>query len=423
MEFSDKVRVFLTQHGMEPERFSLADGTAAFISEMELGLAGKPSSLDMIPTYLGFGTVEPGRRAAVIDAGGTNFRASSVYFAPGGAVIERCERSPMPGSAERASWQEFEDFAAAQIEPMLEGAEGIGFCFSYRAEVTPERDGRVIRLSKGVDLDGCEGQLVCAGLRAALERRGAAEKPCVMVNDTAAVLLAGVSDMREKGYDGLIGLICGTGLNTCCVLDTGRITKLGLPAGEKMLVNLESGGFACWPAGDFDRELDAATNNPGDHLLEKMTSGAYLGELCRLTMRGAARDGLFTPAGSEAALALTELSSAEADKLACGEWSPFEGGDAATARELCRAVFERAAGCVCANLSAILVLTDCGSDPERPCCISADGSVIRYSRAFSESLAAALESFTAGVLGRRCVIRTQEEATTLGSAAAALLNC
>ena len=174
MEFSDKVRVFLTQHGMEPERFSIADGTAAFISEMELGLAGKPSSLDMIPTYLGFGTVEPGRRAAVIDAGGTNFRASSVYFAPGGAVIERCERSPMPGSAERASWQEFEDFAAAQIEPMLEGAEGIGFCFSYRAEVTPERDGRVIRLSKGVDLDGCEGQLVCAGLRAALERRGAA---------------------------------------------------------------------------------------------------------------------------------------------------------------------------------------------------------------------------------------------------------
>ena len=33
-----------------------------------------------------------------------------------------------------------------------------------------------------------------------------------------------------------------------------------------------------------------------------------------------------------------------------------------------------------------------------------------------------LESFTAGVLGRHCVIRTQEEATTLGSAAAALIN-
>ena len=187
MEFSDKVRVFLTQHGMEPERFSLADGTAAFISEMELGLAGKPSSLDMIPTYLGFGTVEPGRRAAVIDAGGTNFRASSVYFAPGGAVIERCERSPMPGSAERASWQEFEDFAAAQIEPMLEGAEGIGFCFSYRAEVTQERDGRVIAMSKAVQL---AGELEVVG--------------CLFVGGEGVVVCPGFAD-EEKGGVGGVG--------------------------------------------------------------------------------------------------------------------------------------------------------------------------------------------------------------------------
>ena len=92
------------------------------------------------------------------------------------------------------------------------------------------------------------------------------------------------------------------------------------------------------------------------------------------------------------------------------------------AGELCRAVFERAAKCVCANLSAILVLTDTGSDPEHPTCVCADGSVIRYSRAFASCLDAELESFTAGVLGRHCVIRTQEEATTLGSAAAALIN-
>ena len=34
MEYSDRVRVFLTAHGMEPERFPLHDATASFIGEM-----------------------------------------------------------------------------------------------------------------------------------------------------------------------------------------------------------------------------------------------------------------------------------------------------------------------------------------------------------------------------------------------------
>lgn len=75
---------------------------------------------------------------------------------------------------------------------------------------------------------------------------------------------------------------------------------------------------------------------------------------------------------------MEELTSAEADSLAYGGGGPFTGEDAAVAGELCRAVFERAAKCVCANLSAILVLTDTGSDPEHPTCVCADGSVIRY---------------------------------------------
>ena len=422
MEYSEQSRVFLTAHGMEPERFPLQDATAAFLSEMELGLAGKKSSLDMIPTYLSSGAVDAGRRAAVIDAGGTNFRASSVYFADGGAKIERVVRSAMPGTHESATWDEFMDFSARQLLDMLNGAERIGFCFSYRAEITPERDGRVIRMSKGVDLSGYEGRLVCADLKAALKRLGAPDLPAVLVNDTAAVLLSGAGLLRTEGYDGLIGLVCGTGQNTCCALDARHIGKLGLHYGGNMLVNLESGCFDGWPAGDFDRELDASTNNPRDHLFEKMTSGAYLGELCRLTLRGAAKDAIFTKSGCEAALALTELTSADADQIACGGAGVFSGSDAALASELCRAVFERAARCVCANLSAILVLTDAGSDENRPVCVCADGSVIRYSKAFSGALCEYMDSFTRATLGRHCVIRTQEEATTLGSAAAALIN-
>lgn len=423
MQYSEKARQFLAAHGMQPERMPLAELVTAFVSEMERGLSGEKCSLDMIPTYLGSGVVEPGRRAAVIDAGGTNFRASQVIFTEGGAEIERVERAPMPGSDHPATWDEFIGFSARKLLEVSDRAEGVGFCFSYRAEITPERDGRVIHMSKGVDLSGYEGRLLCADLNDALRRMGAAEVPVVLVNDTTAVALSGAGLLGTDGYDSLIGLVVGTGLNTCCELDTGAIGKLGLPAGQSMFVNLESGCFDGCPSGDFDLELDAATNNPRDHLFEKMVSGAYLGELCRLTLRAAAGEGLFTPAGAEKLLALDTLSSAQADKLAMGE-VPDEFGkhDAKLVRDLCRAIFERAARYVCANISAILVYTGKGRDEARPACVCADGSVIRHSLAFSTELNRYLDSFTRAILGRHCVIHTADEATTLGSAAAALLN-
>ena len=69
---------FLSENGFvtaaETNRVALI---GAFISEMEKGLAGEPSSLAMIPTYVGVnGKVPPGAKAAVLDAGGTNFRSA-----------------------------------------------------------------------------------------------------------------------------------------------------------------------------------------------------------------------------------------------------------------------------------------------------------------------------------------------------------
>ena len=423
MSYSDKTRVFLASHGMEPDGLDLEECAARFIADMELGLAGHNSSLDMIPTYLASGVPAPGSKAAVIDAGGTNFRVALVAFTEGGPVIERMERYAMPGSEGEATWQDFIAFSAEKLLPFLDEAEAIGFCFSYRAEVTPERDGRVIAMSKSVQLSGCEGRLVCADLLAELSRLGAPGRSAVIVNDTAAVMLSGAPLLSTGAYDGLVGLVCGTGQNTCCAIGPERIRKLALPEGEPMLVNLESGCFDGLPRGDLDRELDAASTLPGDHLLEKMTSGAYLGELCRLTLRGAARDGLFTAAGAEAALSLSSLSSAEADALAAGAPGPFaDEGDARTASELCLAVYERAAACIAVNIASILLFTGAGHDPQRPACVCADGSTIVKSRCLRPALEEQLRSFAAGELGLHAVIRTSDEAPVIGTAAAALLN-
>ena len=423
MEYTGKVKSFLKKHGMDPERVPLPEAVAGIAGAMNAGLSGEPSSLDMIPTYIHLSMAPPvGARAAVVDAGGTHFRAAHVVFTESGPVIDRIHRAPMPGSAGPATWDEFMDFTARELLPMTDDVYGVGFCFSYRAESTPNRDGRVIRMSKSVELTGYEGRLVCADLHEALRRAGARQLPITLINDTTAVLLSGADMLRTEGYDSLAGLVVGTGQNSCCVIDEGLIKKLGLPAGRGMLVNLESGCYDGIPPGDYDLELDAGTNNPGDHLFEKMTSGAYLGRLCLLTLRGAAREGMFNSANMGSVLLMNDLNSETAGKYALDASKYFRGRDALLVRDICHAIFSRAARLVCANLSAILTLTNKGLDPDHPACVCADGSVIRHSRVFAQELNRYMDSYTRAILGRHCVIRTMDEATTLGAAAAALLN-
>ena len=68
----------------------------AFISEMEKGLKGEPSSLMMIPTFVGVnGKIPEGASAAVLDAGGTNFRGAIVSIPP---QISDKQNQPMPGT-------------------------------------------------------------------------------------------------------------------------------------------------------------------------------------------------------------------------------------------------------------------------------------------------------------------------------------
>ena len=425
MEFqSTKTRSFLQRHGMLPDEMPLPNAVELFVEDMDRGLSGQGGSMDMIPTYLSCGAPPVGQRAAVIDAGGTNFRASQVLFTENGPVIERVERTKMPGVSRPATWEQFMDFSARELAPMLDGASGIGFCFSFRAEVTPERDGKVIMMSKGVELSGYEGRLVCADLLKALERAGLPQPPAALVNDTAAVLLSGADLLRSGSYDSLIGLVCGTGQNSCCVVDRSKIGKLSLEPGPGMLVNLESGCFDGFVRGDYDLELDEHSTNPGDHIFEKMTSGAYLGQLCLLTLRGAAREGLLTNDAAGKFLLMNELTSDKADRYtsSIAAEREFRSRDALVISDICRAIFERAARCVCANLSAILILTGRGLDELRPACVCADGSVIRYSSTFQQELNYYMDSFTRAILGRHCVVRSAEDATTLGTAAAALLR-
>ena len=418
----DNVKEFMLRHGMNADRVELERYSKAFCECMERGLVEKQANVPMIPTYLRLdGQIPKNKKAAVIDAGGTNYRTALVSFDDAGFKLESLKRSLMPGTGAPALWAEFICSTADAIEPFLRETEAIGFCFSYPAEVTPDIDGRVLGLTKQVKLIGSQGRLLGADLNAELECRGLGKKKIVVLNDTPATLLGGSALLDRERYGGFIGMVAGTGTNTCCELPESRIAKLGLHGDGKMLVNLESGSFDGFPRGDFDLEMDNALPDTGYYIAEKMCSGAYLGKVCRYTLQAAAREGLFTETATEYLLHLPELDSPTADAWALGKLPEcFDTADRGNAAYITFELFDRAARCVCCNLSAILLLTGEGTD--KPVCISVDGSLFKKSAIFRMLLEANMHTFARAQLGRKYSFTTSDETTLLGTAAAVLLN-
>ena len=421
----DRVQDFLEAHDMEPERVDPKREAALMLEDMRRGLAGEKSDMPMIPTYLSNDAQLPlGRSVAVIDAGGTNFRSALVRFEEDGCHVSELSKCRMPGVGEPCTWEEFISFVADRIEPLMGRAESIGFCFSYSADITPDMDGRVIRIDKEVVVTGSEGKLIGASLRAELERRGITGKRVVILNDTVAVLLGGAAGLDKRAYSGFIGQVSGTGTNTCVSLPERLIGKLGSSEERGMIINMEAGLYTGIPRGSFDLMLDSASNNPGLKAFEKLTAGVYLGQLCRLMLIAAADEGLISRAAGDGARQLEDIDSAVIDAWSCMERGELLGGaepDLAFASRLSRALFKRSARGMCTDLLALAMLTGAGKSADKPLCVLAEGSLVQKSRIYRPELERLLEEYgrEAGV---HFVLKVGQETTLPGAAAAALIN-
>ena len=418
---------FLVKHHMEPERIVPAELAGAMAEDMRRGLKGENSSLPMIATYLSNdGTVPEGACAAVIDAGGTNFRSALVRFTRDGYQVEELGRWKMPGIDKPCTWNEFIAFTADHIQHLMDRTDVIGFCFSYNAEITPDMDGKVKRIDKEVVISGCEDQLVAASLKEELSRRGIEGKKIVILNDTAAALLGGTVTLDKSAYSGFIGQISGTGTNTCTSVPREMIEKLGLKGSRGMLVNLESGMYNGIESGDFDLLLDRESNNPGDKDFEKKTAGVYLGELCRLMLLAAGEEGFISADSLEKARALGHIDSAVIDAWSAGDRldeiaaNPADGD---FAQELSLSLFQRSARCMCVNLLAIALLIGAGKEADKPVCVCAEGSLVQRSHYYRPTLEKLLDTEGREKLGLHFRLFVGSETTLPGSAAAALLNC
>lgn len=416
-----RIAEFMIDSGMNADAVSLYDCAAAFCEKARTGLSGKQDELPMIPTYL----KAPGRMpqsgtAAVIDAGGTNLRLSSVSFKGGKPCIESLKQLPMPGSEAPIAWEEFISTLAQELRPFADAADAIGFCFSYPAEAGSDLDSRVLGLTKQVKIEGAEGRFPGRDLAAALRTFGCAEKKVVVLNDTPAVLLGGAAMHGTKDCDGYAGLIAGTGLNTCCVLDVSDIPKLSMGSG-KMLVNLESGSFSGFARGSIDLAMDEDLPDTGYYVGEKMCSGRYLGMLCMYIMKAAAMEGIFSDYASAVIERMTEVTTPTIDKWGRGRFPKgFSAEDKVNLVYIINELFDRAARCAAAELCGIMLLT--GQGREKPLNIAADGSLFNKSALFVPELTKHMDIFAGEIMERRYRFVTGENLTLLGTAAAALMN-
>lgn len=265
-----------------PSTEALRSLAATFQEEVVRGLDGRGSSLRMLPTFAEQPRGDERGRVLVVDWGGTHVRVGAVDLAGRGEVEVVAERTVTFTESEKVAPAALVFDAIASGIGQVAGAARrrlvpLGFVYSFPARL--ERIDRAIALglTKGWRLAGLEGEDIVGLLQAALRRAGVAGVVVnAVANDAVAPLV--LHTYHARGRDPAarpaeIGLILGTGTNLAAELPGAGIR------------NMESGNFSGvravetpWDAA-LDREVEDPA--PGAQRLEKMVSGAYLGEIAR----------------------------------------------------------------------------------------------------------------------------------------------
>lgn len=215
---------------------------------------------------------------------------------------------------ETKSAHELFSFLAKQIESFLKTHHGdhfekhrnnpneedffdLGFTFSFPVNQIGINKGRLMRWTKGYDIDEAIGQDVCALLQTEITALKLPIRVAALVNDTVGTLMARSYTSPGKTKT-LIGAIFGTGTNGAYVEKLDRVKKMKeIDAKEGanydastglMIINTEWGSFdnilSVLPNTPFDQDLDRESVNPGIQMFEKRVSGMFLGEVLRRAM-------------------------------------------------------------------------------------------------------------------------------------------
>ena len=418
------------------------------VIDIERGLSGDSSSLAMIPSYITPVTkIPPGKTVLALDAGGTNLRASLVYFNGNGeAVAQGTTKTPMPGTSGHINAQQFFDTIADATLPLLKEAkiEGIGFTFSYPMEITKDADGILLAFSKEVDAPDVIGKAIGKELRDALAKKGFKYGgPIVMLNDTVATLLSGLASISPDGEavktrndfkaapGPVIGFILGTGFNTA--YPEISIPKIKFKDHSPQIVVCETGNFNFRHRGQLDMEYDSSTKNPGGYFLEKASAGAYLGPLTLHILKQAIKDKVLQFKKSEEILAMPHLETRFLNEFThapltaqgpLGSLFNHDESDALAAFQyITSIVTERGALLSAAVLAATVKRLDAantGYEPFSPIRIAVEGTTYMVYKGMRRALESHLHQMLIMDKPRPYVIAPVEQASLFGAAVAAL---
>ncbi|MDR0409591.1 MAG: hexokinase [Spirochaetaceae bacterium] len=426
--------------------------TRDFRAAMERGLRGeKTHSLPMIPTYLRpKGTPIAGKKVIALDAGGTNLRAARIRFGDGGRHIVEAEiKTFMPGTKGALTAEEFFSTIADFCEPLFDGSaiEGIGFCFSFLMEMTPDGDGIPLSFSKEVELQDLIGRPIGKGLSDALVRRGINKPPRItLLNDTVSTLLCGLSQIPARfpskiaNLDGeqpekikatggaVIGFILGTGTNIA-YCET-NIPKIKFESkSDPQIVVCESAclDFSC--RGPVDQEFDAETKHPNMYGMEKATAGAYLGQLSLHILKHAVRDGVLRFKKSAELLEMERLETKDLNfflqaPLALGGplGGLFDTSEIDAIKTLVyieSIVTERAALLAASSLAAVIEHCSGTYDPLTPVRIAVEGTTFSLYHSIQEAIRARLHEMLNSASPQFFIMETVHQASLFGAATAA----
>ncbi|KAI4388478.1 hypothetical protein MLD38_000801 [Melastoma candidum] len=277
----------------------------AMAADMRAGLAvDGGSDLKMILSYVhSLPTGDEKGLFYALDLGGTNFRVLRVQL--GGkddrVIATEFEQVTIPQELMFGTSEELFDFIALKLTNFAANEGGkfhlssgrmreIGFTFSFPVRQTSIDSGILIKWTKGFAVSGTAGKDVVACLNEAMVRRGLDMRVSALVNDTVGTL----AGARYWDDDVMVAVILGTGTNACYVERTDAIPKLNghAPSSGTTIINTEWGAFSTGlPLTEFDRDMDAASINPGEQIYEKTISGMYLGEIVRRVLVKMSKDG------------------------------------------------------------------------------------------------------------------------------------
>ena len=265
-----------------------------FIGEMVEGLEGKESAFKMLPSFVYRGETAVSGSYLALDLGGTNFRVIHLTLENGKVMNETVVKYQIPPKLMLKEYgaEDLFGFIATCVGNFLnDNPDGkgapLGFTFSFPVEQFDIDSGKLITWTKGFSTRGCEGKDVVQLLQEALKKKSVDVEVSALVNDTVGTLVTGFFAHQQA----TIGCIIGTGSNACYWEDVPQIKKMPSPSGwsgdQKMCINIEWGDFdskkrSVLPLTEMDNSIDENSPNPGAQRFEKMISGMYIGEICRL---------------------------------------------------------------------------------------------------------------------------------------------